>query len=142
MTDLSLYEEVILKHSKNPQNFGHLVNPTIEIVEENPVCGDKIALQVEITNNFITDIKFTGKGCAISLSSASLMSEKIKGSTISEVEQNIKTFKAMLIANNDTEFDNLGELRALGTLKKFPVRIKCALLAWIALERCIENFSS
>lgn len=138
MTPEILYQDFILRHFKNPQNYGILESPTIEAVQENPVCGDEITLQVKIENNLISDIKFQGKGCAISIASASMMTEQVKGLDLKNVQSLIESFRELLLAKKPDD-RNLGDLERFAAVKKFPIRIKCALLAWLALEDCLPT---
>ena len=133
MTPEILYQDFILRHFQNPQNYGILESPTIEAEQENPVCGDEITLQVKIENNLISDIKFQGKGCAISIASASLMTENVKSMDLKNVQSLMESFRSMFLEKNYDD-RNLGDLKRFAVVKKFPIRIKCALLAWIALE--------
>lgn len=138
----ALYQDIILEHSKHPRNFGKIEKPSAQVEHENPICGDQILLQVEIDDDKITNIKFYGRGCAISQSSASMMTEKVNGLSLSDTEKNIKIFKAMLMENDDEYLDELEDLQALKGVRKFPVRIKCAVLAWNALKNCIEEYKN
>ena len=138
----TLYHDIILEHFKHPRNFGKIVKPSAQVEHENPICGDQILLQVEIDDDKITNIKFYGHGCAISQSSASLMTEKVNGLSLSDTEKNIKIFKAMMMDNDDEHLDELEDLQALKGVRKFPVRIKCAVLAWNALKNCIEAYKN
>jgi nitrogen fixation NifU-like protein len=138
----ALYQELILEHARHPRNFGKINKPSTQVEHENPVCGDRILLQVEITGDQIKDIKFFGQGCAISQSSASMMTAKVKGLDLSTAEHTIEIFKAMMVENDDKYLDELGELQALKGVRRFPVRIKCAVLAWKALKNCIDEYKN
>jgi len=134
----TLYEKLILEHSRHPRNFGKLSNPSVEAAVDNPVCGDKITLQLEIQNNVIQDVRFHGQGCAICLSVASVMTETIKGDGLSTAIRRFERFRCLLQGsdNNVTESDDLSAFKGV---RKFPVRIKCALLPWHALRQCLEG---
>ncbi|MGH7596002.1 MAG: Fe-S cluster assembly sulfur transfer protein SufU, partial [bacterium] len=133
----ALYQEIILDHFKNPRNFGKLDGPATGVHHENPSCGDQLDLQVVIDEqDRIGKIKFYGRGCAISQSSASMMTELVKGKTVAEARDAIASFKHMLTGEGEAEVD-LGNLEALSGVKQFPVRVKCATLAWKALESCL-----
>ena len=132
-----LYEKVILQHSKHPCNFGSVSNPTIEVENENPVCGDRISLQVVLRGNQISDIKFRGNGCAISQASASLMTERVKGETLEEAGNLLALFKRMVLESDSSGRDELGKLMAFEQVRKFSIRKKCAVLAWDALGLCL-----
>jgi len=135
----ALYQEIILKHFKNPRNFGKLDGPFTGAHHENPFCGDQLDLQVSIdAQQRIAQIKFYGRGCAISQSSASMMTELVKDKTIAEARDAIASFFHMLTDDGGAKVD-LGDLAALAGVKQFPVRVKCATLAWKALESCLEQ---
>ena len=135
----ALYQQVILDHFKNPRNFGKLDGPAMRARHENPVCGDQLDLQVSIdTQQRIAQIKFYGRGCAISQSSASLMTELVKGKTVVEAREIMMSFFYMLTGEGEARVE-LGDLEALAGVKQFPVRVKCATLAWKALESCLEQ---
>ena len=132
-----LYQEVILDHYKNPHNYGSLPGARL-IHEENPSCGDQIDLQLIVADGRIQAIKFTGQGCAISRASASMMTEVVGGKTVEEARHLIEEFQQMLI--NGGEFpEELGDLEALQGVRQFPVRVKCATLAWHALQDLLNG---
>ncbi len=136
-----LYQQVILDHNKNPKNFGKLEHPTHDAEGFNPLCGDHLHLYLVVNNGVVTDVKFEGSGCAISKSSASLMTEIIKGKSIGEVERIFNRFHDMVTGNssdNDT-FEDLDKLAILQGVKEFPARVKCATLAWHTLEAAVRN---
>jgi nitrogen fixation NifU-like protein len=151
-----LYREIILDHYRNPRNRGELDAPPAERAEGfNPLCGDEIVIYFDVdTDGTITDIKINGQGCSISQSSASMMSAAVKGKTIDEVRDLTKAFKAMMsihessLDGDETELDEdvpdvkLGDLEALRGVVKFPVRIKCATLAWNTLAQGLEAADS
>ena len=135
----ALYQEIIIRHFKNPRNFGKLDGPAMSAHQENPSCGDQLDLQVVIDElQRISQIKFHGRGCAISQSSASMMTELVKDKTIAEVRDAIASFMHMLTGEGEAKV-NLGDLAALAGVKQFPVRVKCATLAWKALESCLQQ---
>lgn len=135
----ALYQEIILDHFKNPRNFGKLDGPATSTHHENPSCGDQLDLQVAIDDQQrIGQIKFYGRGCAISQSSASMMTELVKGKTVVEARDAIASFMHMLTGEGEAKVE-LGDLEALSGVKQFPVRVKCATLAWKALEGCLEQ---
>jgi nitrogen fixation NifU-like protein len=153
-----LYREIILDHYRNPRNRGELETPPAHRVEGfNPLCGDEIVLYLDLdADGLITDIRISGQGCSISQSSASMMSAAVKGRTIAEVADITKAFKAMMSIHESSleggESDlgepidapevKLGDLEALRGVVKFPVRIKCATLAWNTLAQGIEESTS
>jgi len=123
-----LYREIILDHYRNPRNRGQLPKPTVAARGSNPLCGDELELSLALADDKIEDIKIQGRGCSISQASASMMTEAIKGRSLAEAEQVAAAFKDMMLANGSA--NGLGDLEALQGVKKYPVRIKCALLAW------------
>jgi len=135
----ALYQKIILDHFKNPRNFGKLDGPSTSVHHENPSCGDQMDLQVVINaQQHIEQIKFFGRGCAISQASASMMTELVKGKTVAEARDAIESFKYMLTGEGEAKVD-LGDLEALSGVKQFPVRVKCATLVWKALESCLPQ---
>lgn len=136
-----LYKDIILDHYRNPRNRGLIEDPDVATRGRNPLCGDELELSLRLEGDRIADVKILGKGCSISQSSASMMSERIKGKPISEVRGLISTFKGMLLENRDLdeeEYEALGDLESLEGVKGYPVRIKCALLAWNTLLEALE----
>lgn len=136
-----LYQQVILDHNKNPKNFGKLEHPTHDAEGFNPLCGDHLHLYLVVNDGIVDDVKFEGSGCAISKSSASLMTEIIKGKSIGEVEKIFNRFHDMVTGNcSDTDtFEDLDKLAILQGVKEFPARVKCATLAWHTLEAAVRN---
>jgi nitrogen fixation NifU-like protein len=135
----ALYQEIILDHYRSPRNFGKLEGPVTGVHHENPSCGDQLDLQIVIDDQQrIAEIKFHGRGCAISQASASMMTELVKGKTIREARDAIESFKHMLTGEGEVKVD-LGDLEALSGVKQFPVRVKCATLAWTALDSCLKQ---
>ncbi len=132
-----LYQQVILDHSKHPRNAGSLDSANRRAVGHNPLCGDQIVLMLEVKDGVIADVKFQSSGCAISVASASLMSEAIKGKTVQEAELMFRKFHEMLTGACDTS--SLGKLSALSGTREFPMRVKCATLAWHTLEAALNN---
>lgn len=146
-----LYREIILDHYRSPRNRGELDTPSTHRVEGfNPLCGDEITLYLDVRDGVLVDIKMTGQGCSISQSSSSLMSAAVKGKALDEVSAIIDDFKAMMgrrqsaldrDESDDGEVDlrRIGELAALRGVVKFPVRIKCATLAWNTLRQGLDE---
>jgi nitrogen fixation protein NifU and related proteins len=135
-----LYREIILDHYRSPRNRGELPPPAAHAVGHNPLCGDEIEVYLDVTDGVVSDIKVSGQGCSISQSSASMMSQAVKGKSIDEVRALVHRFKSMMSIHepDETEDDpatevKLGDLEALQGVVKFPVRIKCAVLAWNTL---------
>lgn len=142
MSDLrELYQEVILDHNKRPRNKGLMDEPTSMAEGHNPLCGDQLVVQVKVEDGIVTDVKFEGQGCAISTASASLMSEAIKGKPIEEVNALFVRFHSLVtgeVADEDF-FDEFDSLMALAGVKEFPVRVKCATLAWHTLQEALKG---
>ena len=136
-----LYREIILDHHRNPRNRGALdTPPAVHAVGHNPLCGDEIDIYLQVEDGIVTDVKVGGSGCSISQSSASMMSQAVKGKSVAEVKALVRRFKGMMsIPDEDgntiepDESVKLGDLEALQGVVKFPVRIKCATLAWNTL---------
>jgi nitrogen fixation NifU-like protein len=141
-----LYREIILDHYRSPRNRGELPPPASHAVGHNPLCGDEIDVYLEVEGDVVTDIKVGGQGCSISQSSASMMSQAVKGKTLPEVRALVRRFKGMMSIEVDDGDDTvpaadvkLGDLEALQGVVKFPVRIKCATLAWNTLTEALAN---
>lgn len=131
----SVYQELILKHYRHSRHRGDLEAPDVVIPMRNPVCGDDILLQVEVRDGRIADIRFSGHGCAISQAAASMMSEQVVGKTFEELHPVAERFRAMIHGDAEAARDrSLGDLRALAGVAKLPRRVRCAMLAWDALE--------
>ncbi|MBK6880175.1 MAG: SUF system NifU family Fe-S cluster assembly protein [Elusimicrobia bacterium] len=141
MTD-DLYREVILDHFRHPRNQGALEAPDVKVQGVNPLCGDSLELMFTVKDAKIADIKMTGNGCSISQSSASMMTEALKGKALGESEALAKAFKKMMLENGAAEDlpEDLEELSALEGVQKYPVRVKCALLAWNTLLQGLEEW--
>jgi nitrogen fixation protein NifU and related proteins len=136
-----LYREIILDHYKSPRNRGTLEPPAVRTEGHNPLCGDEIEVYIAVDNDIVSDIKISGQGCSISQSSASMMSAAIKGKPVAEVRALIHRFKHMMSIEDVEEPDTsapLGDLEALQGVVKFPVRIKCAVLAWNTLAEGLD----
>lgn len=133
-----LYRELILDHFRRPRNQGQLANATQHAEGLNPVCGDEIVLDLQIADDTIDDIAFSGMGCSISQSTASMLTERVKGSTLDEAERVVAGMNAMLV-DGAPPARELGDLEALQGVAKFPVRVKCALLSCKVLEEGIEE---
>ncbi|WP_067619441.1 Fe-S cluster assembly sulfur transfer protein SufU [Alicyclobacillus acidiphilus] len=133
-----LYRQVIMDHYQNPRNQGRLSDEAISVDLRNPSCGDEISLQMMVENGVVKDVRFKGSGCSISMASASMMTDAIKGKTIAEALELSREFREM-VKGNEVDLDQLGELESLQGVSKFPARIKCATLAWQALERAADT---
>lgn len=141
MFDLKdLYQEVIIDHNRHPRNFGKLENPTQMAEGYNPLCGDKLNLYLKTEDDVITDVSFDGSGCAISVASASLMTDSLKGKSIKEAEQLFQNFHDLIIVEENPDIDQmqaLGKLAALAGVKAYPARVKCATLCWHTLHSAL-----
>ncbi|MGL4820344.1 MAG: Fe-S cluster assembly sulfur transfer protein SufU [Bacilli bacterium] len=135
----TLYRQVIMDHYKNPRNHGTLADGATTIQLNNPTCGDTIQLQLQVEENIVKDVRFIGEGCSISLSSASMMTQAIKGKTTEEALKLCATFSELVQGKDYDDEIDLGDIEALSGVSKFPARIKCATLAWKALEKGIES---
>jgi nitrogen fixation NifU-like protein len=127
-----------MDHYKTPRNRGTLEDGSVTIELNNPTCGDKISLQLNVENNIVKQAKFTGEGCSISLSSASMMTEAVQGKSYEEALEMADKFSA-LMKGEEVDFGDYEDLEALSGVNKFPARIKCATLAWNALRKGIEH---
>ncbi len=127
-----LYQQVILDHNKSPRNFKKLENANHTAEGHNPLCGDRIDIYLDVEDGIVKDVSFLGSGCAISKASASLMSTIIKGKTIEEAKNIFERFHDLVTGNlnNEEEIEELGKLAVFAGVKDFPVRVKCASLAW------------
>ncbi len=134
-----MYREIILDHYRSPRNNQPILKPTKEIESNNPFCGDEIKLQLNIEDGIVTEIGVLGRGCAISQASASLMGEALLEKNINDSLELYSSFRELLTGNlPEDQLDNLGDLLALEGVKKFPIRVKCALLSWSAFSDLIE----
>lgn len=136
-----LYQQVILDHNRNPKNFGKLEDPNHDAEGFNPLCGDHVHVYLHLDGDVITGISFEGGGCAISKSSTSLMTQMLKGKTIKEAEEIFERFHDMVTGKTaeDDEFDDLGKLAVFQGVREFPVRVKCATLAWHTVIAAIKD---
>jgi nitrogen fixation NifU-like protein len=142
MTDLrDLYQEIILDHTKRPRNCRILPDANRRAEGHNRLCGDHMTLFLKVQNGVVIDISFQGSGCAISTASASIMTEALKGKRIEEVKEVFKRFHELVTAGPDDEVnaEDLGKLAAFAGVREFPVRVKCATLAWHTLKAALEN---
>ena len=136
-----LYQEVILDHSRRPRNFGAIADG-IHVHGDNPSCGDEIDLTVRFKEDgSVEDLKFQGQGCAISQASASLMTQKLKGKPRAEAEGMLRAFHELVTSDVPDPPKMLGDLRLMAGVRKFPQRVKCAMLAWRAFEQALEGRS-
>jgi nitrogen fixation NifU-like protein len=142
VSDLTdLYQEVILDHNRSPRNFGALPDATRTADGHNPLCGDRLRLYIKLDGNRIDDVKFEGSGCAISKASASLMTEAVRGKTVDEARVIFDQFHELVTGGREADLDDevLGKLAVLGGVREFPVRVKCASLAWHTLKSALAG---
>ena len=136
----ALYQEMILDHYRRPRNKGTLENADASAEMKNPLCGDEITLQVAFNGNGVADLRFSGRGCSISQASASMMTQLVKGKDADEIAALRTRFREMVLGDPSAGADEkLGSLRALSGVARFPARVKCALLAWNALENAMTG---
>ena len=134
-----LYREVILDHNRAPRNFGELDDATRVVEAVNPLCGDQLTLFVKTDGDRVTDIRFSGTGCAISVASSSLMTEKVKGCDCADALALFEAVHDMLTGVTDPDPDKLEKLVALAGVREYPSRVKCASLAWHALKTALSS---
>ena len=135
-----LYQEVILDHSRRPRNFGVLEEPDVLVHGDNPACGDEIHLGVKFGGDGqLQELKFSGQGCAISQASASMMTMKLKGKTRLEAAEMARSFKDLVTGEGTSQSKYLGDLQLLQGVRRFPQRVKCAMLAWRAVEQALAQ---
>ncbi|HEX2091809.1 MAG TPA: SUF system NifU family Fe-S cluster assembly protein [Longimicrobiaceae bacterium] len=131
----ALYQQLILDHYRRPHNRGELEGADVEVRLNNPTCGDEIVLRMRVREGTIEEIRFTGQGCSISQASASMMTQRLRGRPLADADALAARFREMLHGSAEAARDRaLGDLRALAGVAKFPVRVRCAMLAWNALE--------
>jgi nitrogen fixation NifU-like protein len=140
MADLrELYQEVILEHSKTPRNYRELVAANRRAEGYNPLCGDHFTVYVDMEGDSIRDVSFQGSGCAISKASASMMTQAVKGKTKAEADQLFDVFRGLVTGQANGDREELGKLAVFSGVSEFPVRVKCATLAWHALQAALEG---
>jgi nitrogen fixation protein NifU and related proteins len=135
-----LYQEVILNHYKNRRNRGTLDVASVAVDHNNPLCGDQLHLEVLIDEDRLADLAYTGDGCSISQASASMMSEVVKGHSTADALTLVEHFRQVMHGAEEPDEDRLGDAVALGGVAKFPARVKCALLSWMALKDAIDTY--
>lgn len=143
MSELTdLYQEIILDHNKRPRNYRVIPECTCQAEGNNPLCGDEVKVFVQVDDGRLSDVAFQGQGCAISRASASMMTGKTKGCTETEARAMSGQVRDMLIGPEAEPPRELGDLAALSGVRKFPARIKCAMLPWHALEAALDGKGS
>jgi nitrogen fixation NifU-like protein len=139
MSDLrDLYQEVILDHNKRPRNFGRLATANRTASGYNPLCGDRLELALEVRDGVVVGVAFEGSGCAISTASASMMTEAVKGKTVAEAEATFERFHHLL-TDGAGSGEGLGKLAVFSGVREYPVRVKCATLAWHTLHSALAE---
>ena len=140
MSDLSdLYQEVILDHNRRPRNFHALEGASHSAEGYNPLCGDRLTLYLRLNGDTIEDVSFEGAGCAISKASASMMTDALKGRSVAEASALFDRFHRMVTTPPSESVEDLGKLSALAGVREFPVRVKCASLAWHTLRAALNR---
>ena len=136
-----LYEAIILDHYRSPRNTAPVETPDIDLEVNNPFCGDEFHIQLKVEDGFVSQVGITGRGCAISQASASLLAELVEGKSSDEVRAAVDSVRRLLKGEDliEDELDILGDIEALAGVRKFPVRIKCALLSWVGLDAALKD---
>lgn len=136
------YSEILLDHYRLPRNKGHLEHPTLSVDGVNPLCGDEITIEMEFEGVLLKDITFSGKGCAISMATTSMLTEILKGKTLPEIEQWIGYFREFIRNGQAPDGVDMGDLNALEGIAKLPVRVKCATLPWTTMEEGVRRYKA
>ena len=139
MDTCGLYQEIILDHAKNPDNFGILDQYTCTAEGNNPMCGDQLTVYIDVQDDIVSNVSYRARGCAISIASASIMSETIKGKTLEEVEILFNKFHRLCIGEDIEEDEDTESLKILSGVRNFPARVKCATLSWHAMISALKN---
>ena len=137
-----LYRDVILDHFRNPTHVGELPGAQVKVEGANPLCGDELTFHLQMQQGRIHQVRFRGKGCAISQAAASMFATQLEGKTIQEAWRIVDTMKALMQGQDPDDSVDLGDLEALAGVRKFPVRVKCAALSWNVVEQGLKNYSS
>ena len=137
--ELDLYQDVVMDHKRAPRHFGTLPAPTHQARGQNPSCGDDLQVTLNVAQDRIEDIRFSGQGCAICIASASMMTETVHGGDVALAQQLHQRFRAVLTGELEPEAAHLGKLISLAGARRYPGRIKCALLGWHALMHALDG---
>jgi nitrogen fixation NifU-like protein len=137
-----LYQQIILDHYRKPRHRGELAAPSVEVDHNNPVCGDQLHLEVRLEDGRIAEVGHTGDGCSISQASASMMSEAAVGLPVDDAMELVEHFRLMMHREAEPDEDRLGDAIALEGVAKYPVRVKCALLSWMALKDALQTHTA
>jgi nitrogen fixation NifU-like protein len=135
-----LYQDLILDHYRRKRGEGSLDNPTVAVDQNNPLCGDEIHLELNIVDGTVTEIAHTGEGCSISQASMSMMSEALVGKSLEDALEVVEHFRMVMHGSEQGDEDRLGDAIALEGVAKYPVRVKCALLGWMAAKDAIQTY--
>lgn len=138
----NLYSEILLDHYRLPRNKGKLSDETLSAEGKNPLCGDELVLHLKLQGDKIADISFEGKGCAISMASASMLTEDLKGRTVAEVKHRIAQFRVLIREGKEPDGEPLEDISSLAGVSKLPVRVKCATLPWTTMEEALKSIGS
>jgi nitrogen fixation NifU-like protein len=133
-----LFKEIIIEHYQHPKNYGHIEHPDAKADGSNPLCGDEITMELTFDGNTVKNVMFTGNGCSISQSAASMITEAIKGKTIDEIKKLMNEYMNML-EGKDYDSELLGDLEALSDVKRYPARVKCASLSVAVLNQALQD---
>ena len=136
----NLYSEILLDHYHLPRHKGRLEHPTVSVQGVNPLCGDELTLDLEFDGDVLTDISFSGKGCAISIASTSMLTETLAGKTIAEIEQWLTHFRQLIREGKVSGGFDMGDIESLAGIAQLPVRVKCATLPWTTLEQGLAEY--
>ena len=136
-----LYREVILDHFKNPTHNGELPGAQVKVDGANPLCGDELSYQLRMDGRRVAQVRFQGKGCAISQATASMLAGQLEGKTVEEARALIEAMKQLMQGQEPSASVELGDLEALAGVRKFPVRVKCAALSWNIVEEGLQDYS-
>jgi nitrogen fixation NifU-like protein len=137
-----LYRDVILDHNRSPRNFGRLDPADSSAAGHNPLCGDRLSVTLRMAGEQVVDLRFEGQGCAISVASASLMTEAVRGRSRGEIARLYESVHALLTGRPHTDAQDLGKLLALAGVAEYPARVKCASLSWHTLNAALEHVAA
>lgn len=136
---MGLYQEVIMDHNRNPRNFRTMDDATTTVDGHNPLCGDQFTVSVKVADGVVQDVAFQGVGCAISKSSASIMTDTLKGKTVTEAKALYEQFHHLILRDAEPDMELLGKLKVFEGVGEFPARVKCATLAWRAADTALSG---
>jgi len=134
-----LYQDVILEHGRAPRNYGPLPDANRQAVGNNPLCGDRLIVRLKLEDGRVADVRFEGSGCAISVASASIMTEMLKGRTLEEAHEMFERFHDLVTGQASIDGDGLDKLAVFAGVREFPMRVKCATLAWHTLNAALDE---